>query len=186
VAHDMTRKRRARRIAWTVGAVIALAAIGVALWIRTFRHYTPADAAHDLRTAAQVGAEMRAGTSTEPVERFLELRYGSLAESANRQRAFLDFFNTGHIEGLRMIAGHMKDAPRQARIDAMAHWIANYRHTMSPQEKQQLRAYFETGDGRRALQQAAASYVSKDVQFRCTTAPVIAELMTTVASVKEP
>ena len=55
-------------------------------------------------TSVAQGRFLNAATATQPVEKFLELRYGPLTDPANRQRAFLDFFNIGHIKGLQILA----------------------------------------------------------------------------------
>jgi hypothetical protein len=157
--------------------VLLLVAGGV-LWVRRFHRYTPAEAVQDLRAAAL------ARYSPRPVERFLEVRYGPLTEPANRQKAFLDFFNVGHIEGLYIIVGRMGGAYREARIASMAEWIAEYRSTMSPEEMESLRASISSEAGRATLQQATAAYLQKDVRFRAATASVIAELMATLAAVQ--
>jgi hypothetical protein len=137
------------------------------------------EALQDLRAAAQVGKAPR------PVERFLELRYGTLTDPENRQKAFLDFFNIGHIKGLHLLASSMGNEQRQASIAAMAQWVADYRATMTADEKAALGAYVRSETGRETVQQAAAQYLQQDVQFRASTASVIQELMTTVANVRK-
>ena len=89
---------------------IVLIALGVTFWTRRFHNYTPIEALHDLQAAAQVKNAPR------PVERFLELRYGPLTEPANRQKAFLDFFNVGHIKGLNMLPIAACSHPRPSVI----------------------------------------------------------------------
>jgi len=164
-----------------VGVVgVAVLTLGVVFWIRTFHRYTPLEVVQDIR------AGLAARHAPQPVERFLELRYGPLTESANRQKAFLDFFNAGHIEGLHIMVTHMQDGERQTNIAAMARWVAEYRRTMSPKEKQALNARLSTADGRRRLRQATAQYLRQDVHYRAATAGVITELMTTVVAVQKP
>ena len=171
---------RTRKVLW-VGAVGTLiVALGVTFWIRTFHRYTPLEVVQDIR------AGLAARHAPQPVERFLELRYGPLTESANRQKAFLDFFNVGHIEGLHIIVTHMQDGERQTNIAAMARWVAEYRRTMSAKEKQALNARLSTAEGRRMLRQATAQYLRQDVHYRAATAGVITELMTTVVAVQKP
>ena len=75
---------------------------------------------------------------------------------------------------------------RKASITAMAQWVENYRATMTPEEKQALGAYVRSEAGRATLRQATAQYLRQDVQFRASTAPVIQELMTTLATVQKP
>ena len=169
-----------RKVLWVCAAGIALIALAVTLWVRRFHQYTPVEALQDLRAAAQVGHAPR------PVERFLELRYGPLSDPANRQRAFLDFFNVGHIKGLQILARGMGSEQRKASTAAMAQWVADYRTTLTPQEKQSLGAYVRSDAGRANLQQATAQYLRQDARFRASTAPVIQELMTTLATVNQP
>ena len=122
-------KSKTKRLLWAGVAVIVMIAVGTTLWIRRFHHYTPVEAVQDVRAAIQ------AKDAPQPVERFLELRYGPLTDPANRQRAFLDFFNIGHIKGLHYLAGRMGSQQRQASTAAMAQWVADYRTTMTPDER---------------------------------------------------
>src|ERR1039458_2368522 len=112
-------KSRTSKVLWACATVLVLIALGVTFWIRRFHHYTPVEAMQDVRAAIQ------AKYAPQPVERFLELRYGPLTDPANRQRAFLDFFNIGHIKGLHYLAGSMGSEQRQASTAAMAQWVAN-------------------------------------------------------------
>jgi hypothetical protein len=77
------------------------------------------EALHNLQAAARVGP------AAQPIERFMRLRYGPMANPANRQQAFLDFFNIGHIKGLTILVSHDDPAHRQPNIDAMAKWVAD-------------------------------------------------------------
>lgn len=174
----MKRFHRRKIILATLGVILVLAGVGTALWVRHFHSYTPVEVVLDLRAA------VAARNAPKPVERFLELRYGPLTEQANRQKAFLDFFNVGHIEGLRVLVARAPEERRQKSINAMAEWVADYRRTMTPEEKQALNTYLATPAGQTLLQQATAKYLSHDVQYRSATAPVIAELMETLAAVK--
>lgn len=171
---------RSRRLLWAGVAVIVLIAAGATFWTRQFHSYTPTEALQDLQAAAQVK------NAPQPVERFLELRYGPLTDAANRQRAFLDFFNVGHIKGLNILVSRMPSDRRQSNITAMAQWVANYRATMTPEEKAALGAYVNSPVGRATLQQATAQYLQQDVRYRAGTASVIQELMTTLAAVRKP
>jgi hypothetical protein len=182
----MKMRRRTKIISWVGGVVATLIVLGAVLWIRTFHDYTPVDFAKDLRAAAQVRAEEHAGNAPHPAERFLELRYGSLAEPANRQRAFLDFFNVGHVEGLKIITSLTRSAEQQTNTAAMAQWIANYRRTMSPEEKRALSTYFQSAAGRKAAEEATAKTLSESIQYREANAPVIMELTITVLTLQKP
>jgi hypothetical protein len=174
----MSPKRKKLLIAGTTALIVV--GVGAVVWRRQFYDYTPAEALLDLQAAVKV----RKGP--QPVERFMEARYGSMSEPANRQKAFLDFFNVGHIKGLNLLSSRMGDAQRQANTAAMAQWVANYRNSMSPDEKGALRAYLASESGRAGLQQATAVYLQQDVHFRVSSAPVIQELMTTLSTVKGP
>jgi hypothetical protein len=174
------RQRSRFRWWWSLVILAGLAVLLAGLWTWRFRTYTPKEALLDLRAAA------RSRHAPRPVERFLELRYGPLTEATNRQHAFLDFFNQGHIEGLYMISGHLKDDLRRARIADMAKWLGQYRQSLTPGEKAALRARLETPEGKVMLQKATSLYLSRDVAYRAATAPVITELMTTLAEIKKP
>ena len=173
-------RRGIRRLLWVCGVVVVLAALGWVLWVRQFHEYTPVEALRDLQAASRVGPAPR------PVERFLELRYGSMADAGNRQKAFLDFFNIGHIKGLNMLVAHIRPADRQAHIDAMAQWVAGYRASLTAEEKTALGAYLRSESGHATIHQAAAEYMREDVHFRAATADVVRELLTTVAAAQKP
>lgn len=167
---------RGRQLLWLGAAVLVVAALGTAFWIRRFRDYTPAEAYADVRAA------LAARHEPQPVQRFLALRYGPMSDPANRQRAFLDFFDVAHIEGLYLIVTHMTPGEKQTNINAMADWVANYRETMSPAEREALGWQVRSEAGRARLRQATARYLEKDVRFRAETAGVIEELMATLAA----
>jgi hypothetical protein len=67
----------------------------------------------------------------------------------------------------------------------MAQWVANYRQSMSAEEKVALSAYLGSEAGRAQVHEATVRYLQKDVQFRAATAPVIRELMTTLATLQK-
>jgi len=171
---------RKKKLLWTIGTGLLIVSLSALFWVRRFHNYTPVEAVQDLKAA------IASRNAPRPVENYLELRYGPLTEPANRQKAFLDFFNIGHIQGLQMIVNRMPAERREGSIAAMAHWVANYRRTMSPEEKQALRDYLYSGDGRATLEKATAQYLSQNVRYRAATAPVITELMMTLAELKEP
>jgi hypothetical protein len=173
----MTRKARITVRIGTIGVVVL--AVAIILWVRRFHHYTPIEVVRDLQ------AGIAARNAPRPVERFLELRYGSLTEPANREKAFLDFFNVGHIEGLQILVRRAPESRRPVAIAAMAQWVADYRQNMTAEEKESLRSYLGTPAGRTTIQEATAKYLSQDVHYRAATAPVIRELMTTLAEVQK-
>src|ERR1017187_8611821 len=116
---------------------VALIAAGSALWVRTFHHYSPREFLKDVR------AGLAARNIQQPkarVEAFLTARYGPLTDPANRQRAFLDLFNVDHTKALDFIASHSPADQKQADTQAMAEWVAQYRKTMSKEERAALRA----------------------------------------------
>ena len=160
-------------ISLTVGGVL-----GVILWKRHFHDYTPAAAAQDLRAAYQ------ARHAPEPIKQFLELRYGPQTDPANRAAAVIDFFNVGHIEGLYLIAGNPTSRRTRNQVGVVAKTLQDYRRNMTPEERKELSDHFNSAAGRAQVQSATASYQSKDARFRAATAPVIAELMTTLAAVQ--
>ena len=169
-----------KRLLWAGGlTVLAVAGLSTVLWVRHFHRYTPIEALHDLQAASRVGNAAR------PVERFLQLRYGPMSNPVNREKAFLDFFNIGHIKGLNMLVAATAPEQRQANIDAMAQWVASYRAGLTPQEKTSLGAYFRSDAGRTTLQEASVQYLAQDVHFRASTAGVVQELLTTVSTVQK-
>lgn len=176
----MNMKRRTKIVLGLGVAGLVSIALGVIFWVRTFHRYTPVEVVQDVRAA------LAARNDPKPVERFLELRYGPLTEPANRRKAFLDFFNVGHIQGLHLIVTRAPESRRQPSIQAMAQWIADYRRTMSREEREALGAHLRTAAAQRTLQDATALYLSQDVYYQAATAPVIEELMATLAAVQKP
>ena len=176
------KRRIARVVFWTGVVALVLVAAGAAAWFRTFRHYPPKAVMKDVRAglAARHVQEPRAR-----VEAFLEARYGPLSDPANRQKAFLDFFDADHIKGLNFIVTHTPTGQKQANTQAMADWIAHYRATMTPEERAGLQARLNSPAGQAMLQQATAQYQSQDVYYRAAQQPVIRELMTTLAALRK-
>jgi hypothetical protein len=176
------KRRIAKLFLWAGLVALVLAGAGVAAWFHTFRHYPPKAVMNDVRAglAARHVQEPRAR-----VEAFLEARYGPLSNPANRQRAFLDFFEVDHIKGLNFIVTHTPAKQKQANTQAMAEWIAHYRATMSLEERAALQARLDSPQGQAMLRQATAQYQSQDVYFRGAQKPVITELMTTLAALRK-
>lgn len=171
---------RIKKVLWLGATLLLIVAAGVAGWIWRFRTYTPVAVALDIQAA------VRARNAPNPARQFLENGYGSLAEPANRQQAFLGFFDLDHMEGLYRITSHMQGTQRQTNIAATAEWIADYRRLMRPEEKAALASHLGSAVGRATLQKATSAYLKRDVAYRAATAPVIAELMTTLAAVQQP
>ena len=166
---------------WAGIVALVLVAAGTVAWFRTFRRYPPKAVMKDVR------AGLAARHVQEPkarVEAFLEARYGPLSDPANRQKAFLDFFDVDHIKGLNFIVTHTPASQKQANTQAMADWIAHYRATMTPEERTGLQARLNSPAGQAMLQQATAQYQSQDVYYRAAQQPVIRELMTTLAALR--
>ncbi len=177
------KKRTTKILLWCSLVGLILVGAGAAVWVHTFRYYKLKDVMEDVR------AGLKARHIKEPqarVEAFLEARYGPLTVAANRERAFLDFFNQDHIKGLNFIVRHTPAGQKQANTQAMAQWIANYRNTMSPDERVALQARLNSENGRAMLRQATARYQAQDVYFRGAQKPVIKELMTTLAALRQP
>lgn len=174
------RNNRTRKIifcwAGIIGVVVCV--LGVTLWKRHFRDYTPVEAALDLK------AGFEARHASVPAKKFLELRYGPQTDPANRAAAFIDFFNAGHIEGLYLMVGNRSNQGTRDGVAAIAQIFRDYRRNMTPDETKALADRFNSDAGRAQIQAATASYQSKDARFRAVAAPVIQELMTTLATVQ--
>ncbi|MCU0783595.1 MAG: hypothetical protein MUF81_06010 [Verrucomicrobia bacterium] len=174
----MNRNRKTKRIIWAGAMVVAVFVLGTILWKRRFHDYTPAAAVLDLR------AGFEARHAPVPAKQFLELRYGPQTDPANRRAAFIDFFNAGHIEGLYLIVGNRTDPRTRKGIADVAQILRDYRGNMSPDEKKALADHFNSEAGRAQVQAATASYQSKSARYRAVTAPVINELLTTLAAIQ--
>lgn len=193
---------RARKLLWASVAGVAVSvalALGVTLAAKRFLGFTPMDAMKaargearkDLMVVLQVAREMRNtlpsdGLYTNAVMRFLDLRYGDMTEATNRQRAFLNFFNVEHIEALYLMTGNRTGLQERNFASSIAQTVASYRQIMLPEEKEALREYFRSAAGRAQVRKATDCYRSKDVRFRDVSAPVIRELLATLALLEQP
>jgi hypothetical protein len=165
-----------------VGVVVLIGAVSV-FWARTFGHYSPREVFKDVR------AGLAARNIQQPkarAEAFLTRRYGPLPDPANRQQAFLDFFNVEHIKGLDFITGRTSASQKQADTQAMADWIAQYRKTMSKEERAALRACINSESGKSMLQRSTAYYMAQEESVRKAQQPVMTELTTTLTSLWMP
>ena len=168
-----------KKVFLSLGAGVALFAAASGVWIWKTRGPVLRSIALDLKAGA------KARHAEKPFERYLELRYGTPTNPANRQKAFLGFFDPNHLEGLYRMNGYMKPDERQTNIAASAQWIASYRDTMSDAEREGLAAWLQSEEGRASLQHASGLYRSRDVAYRAATEPVIRELMATLASISK-
>jgi hypothetical protein len=177
-------KKRTKIIILGAGIVaVALVGAGSALWTRTFQHYSPRELLKDVR------AGLAARDIQQPkarVEAFLTARYGPLTESANRQHAFLDLFNVDHVKALDLIAGHSPASQQQADTQGMAEWIAQYRKTMTVEERAALRACINSKSGQSMLRQSTAHYMAQEESVRNAQKPVMMELTATLTSLWKP
>ena len=172
--------RRKRLVLGASALCLALTVVTALWWAHRFERYTPIEALKDLKAAAGVGK------ASSPVERFMELRYGLQTQPLNRQKAFLEFFNAGHIAGLYLITSHLAGAQKQTNINAMAQWLADYRQSLSTEEKAALRQALQAHGGADFVRQASRHYLQQDAYYRAATTRVIQELMATVATLQEP
>lgn len=159
-------------------AAVALATAAVlAFWRRPLPPGMMKDIQAGIAARGIVNADERVG-------RYLELRYGPLTDPANRQKAFLDFFDRDHIQALHLMVKHSPPHQREANVQAMAKWVAKYRDAMTDEERAALKTRFDTPQGAAMLHQATAQYNSQDVRYRSLTAPVISQLLNTISSVQ--
>lgn len=168
-----------RKLLWAGAITVAVVVLGYIVWTRRFHDYTPIEAALDLK------AGYAARHAPIPARKFLELRYGPQTESTNRTAAFIDLFNSGHIEGLCLIVGNRSDQGTRKGIEDVAEILRDHRRNMTPDEKKALAEHFNSPAGQAQVHAATASYQSKDARFRAVAAPVIQELMTTLAELQQ-
>jgi len=173
------RSSRTRRFLWAGGVAVAVVVLAYIVWKRRFHDYTPIEAALDLK------AGYAARHAPVPAKKFLELRYGPQTDATNRTAAFIDLFNSGHIEGLCLIVGNRSDQGTRKGIEDVAEILRDHRRTMTPDEKKALSEHFNSAAGQAQVRAATASYQSKDARFRAVAAPVIQELMTTLAELQQ-
>ena len=169
---------RTRIFLWVCTIGLVVLALGTIFWKRRFHDYTPAAAVLDLRAAYE------ARHAPVPMKRFLELRYGDQEDPANRTAAVIDFFNVGHIDGLSLMVGKHPGQRTREGISNVAKTLHDYRQNMTPEDKKILADHFNSAEGREQLRTATGSFQSKNPQFRALVAPVIQELMTTLATVQ--
>ncbi len=178
----MQAKTRSRGVFWRVaGITIAVLAVVGAVVAYRIRQRLPPELMQDIRAGI---AARNAPDADARFQKYLEGRYGSQADPANQQKAFLDFFNVDHIRALQLMVKHSPESQRQANINASAKWVEQYRQSLSPQARADLSVRLQSPAGRAMLQKATAQYNSQDVQYRGQTAPVISQLLKTIGSLQ--
>ena len=170
-----------KRSWWRVGGIIVcLLLLASAVLVFAIKRRIPPGLSKDIRAGI---AARNISDPDQRVQRYLELRYGPLADPANRQKVFMDFFDLDHIKALQLIVKHSPEAPRQGNVLAMARWVEQYRNSLTPQERVALKTQLQ-GAGLTKLRQATAQYNFQDARYRGQTAPVISQLLTTIASLQ--
>lgn len=177
---DKTGQPKSRHRFWRITGIILLVVliVGAFLFHRLHRRFTPS-------LMADIRAGMAAREIQDPDQRFekyLEMRYGPQSDPKNREKVFVDFFNVEHIRDLQWLVRHTPEKMRQASIDATARWIQHYRESLTPAERADLSAQLLAPDSHGKLQAATAQYNAQDVFYRGATAPVISQLLTTIAT----
>jgi hypothetical protein len=175
---------KGRRIFWRVlGVAALLLVIAGAVLAQRLRHRLPPGMMLDLRAGI---AARNIPDADARFQKYLEGRYGPMTDAANRQKAFLDFFNVEHVKALQWLVKHSPEDRRQANINATARWLEHYRESLTGQERADVCARLQSPEGRTMLQQATAQYNSQDVQYRGQTVPVISQLLITISSLQKP
>lgn len=176
-------KSKSWRLFWRiVGITFVLVTIIGAVVAYRIRRQLPPELMQDIRAGI---AARNVPDADQRFQKYLEGRYGSQADQANRDKAFLDYFNPDHIRALQLLVKHSPEDKRQANINASAKWVAQYRESLSPQQRADLTARLGTPEGRAMLQKATAQYNAQDVEYRGQTAQVISQLLQTIASLQK-
>jgi len=176
-------KGRAKKVAiWASGILIALVAFGVIGYLRAFHRYPPKELLQDIKAGV---AARDIKDPDKRFEKYLEGRYGSMDDPANRQKAFLAFFDAEHIRALQFLATHAPENQRLANIAASAKWVEKYRTNLTPEERAALSAQLNSDAGKQMLKKATATYNSQDIYYRGSTAPVISQLLTTIREAQD-
>ena len=178
-------KRLAKIFLWTGVLVIACFGAEDWLWSRYLtKAFRTAEAGVSRRTGPRAEAEARAQADAG-FAWWLASQFGPLDIAANREKAFLSFLDSKHIKifGLEARLASAKQSRRDS--ETAARWIANYRATMTPEERADLRDRLNSDAGRAMLQQANAAFQSLDVSFRGNVTPAVAEVLATVAELQK-
>ena len=169
-----------KRIIWIGGLVLVLLGVGGYAYLK-YRGLPPRELLLD------VNAGVAVRKVKDPDQRFaqyLSLRYGSLDDPANRQKAFLDFFNPEHIRALQFLVANSPKNQRLANIAASANWVAQYRESLTAAERAALNTRLNNEAGKHMLRQATSQYNAQDVYYRGQTAQVISQLLKTIHEVQ--
>ena len=173
------QERSSWRTFWLgLGLTLLVLALAGAFVVHRLRQRIPAELMQDIR------AGVAARHIKDPDLRFakyLEGRYGPQTDPAIREKVVLDFFNVEHIRAMQFLVKHSPPAMRQANIDASARWVKQFRDSLTSDQLAELSAHLQAGGGNSLLAQATAQYNTQDVYYRGQTAPVISELLKTVA-----
>jgi hypothetical protein len=169
--------RKRKFLVW--GCVLGFTVLlcGGFVWVRFIHQRPPPGILKDIRAGLQA---RHLKDPDQRIRKYMEARYGAMSDPARRQEAFLDFFNVEHIQALQLLVKHSPETQRQANVDAMARWVADYRTSMTPQDRTALNARLQTAEGQTMLKRATAQYNSQDVRYRGNTAPVISQLLRTL------
>jgi hypothetical protein len=163
----------------SIGGGIVLALVTSGAWSWKTRAPLLKEVALDLKAGA------RARGAEDQYKRFLELRYGSMTNPANRQKVFLGYFDTNHLEGMYRLVSFMNAGERKKNIAASAEWLAEYRENMTVPERDALMDWMRSPKGRANIQRASGIYRSREIGYRAATEPVIRELMTTLGELQQ-
>jgi len=173
---------RGRKILVGLGVgLLVLLAVGVIGYVKIFRGYPPQELMQDIKAGVAV-REIK--NADERFTKYLAIRYGPMSEAANREKAFLDFFNPEHIRALQLMVAHSPPDQRSENIAATAKWVARFRANLTPAERATLRAKLASDSSHLMLKRATAQYNAQDVYYRGATAPVISELLRTIHEVQ--
>lgn len=162
------------------GVLVVLLVVGAIGYRRAFHGYPPKELMHDIKAGV---AARHIKDPNQRFEKYLEGRYGDMSDPANRQKAFLAFFDQEHIRALEFLATHAPKEQQQANIQATANWVGRYRTNLTAAEKASLAQSLKSQTGRQMLRQATAQYNTQDIYYRGRTAPVISQLLTTIHEV---
>jgi hypothetical protein len=173
-------KPKLGRAFWRITGLAMAVILAAGAWeVHRLRQRLPAELVQDIRAAV---AARNIKDADQRFQKYIELRYGPQTNLANREKVFVDFFNVDHIRALQLIVKHSPESMRQSNINATAKWVAQFRQSLAPGELADLSAQLQAGGGNSMLAQATAQYNSQDVRYRGQTAPVISELLKTIAS----